>query len=134
MASFTTNVKNLRKSYKLSQRQIAESIGIKQTTYSDYERGRSEPTIEVLKKLATFFHVYIDDLIGFTLPLVANKEERELLHDLSDRTGRGIATTTGEAIIDGYKMGIGDKIILKQEPAPITKTGKELMKDHKNKP
>ena len=56
-------LKELRKKLKLSQIEVANKIGIAQTTYSHYEIGTSEPDISTLIKLANFFKVPIDMLV-----------------------------------------------------------------------
>lgn len=39
------------------------SIGIERATWSNYERGETEPGIDIIQKIANFFSVQIDDLI-----------------------------------------------------------------------
>lgn len=58
-----TMLKILRKKKKLTQREIAEALHISQTSVSKYERGESEPDIEMLIKLSDFFGVTIDYFI-----------------------------------------------------------------------
>ncbi len=57
-------LKEFRKMKKLSQQQVADKIGINQKTYSNYENGQAEPSIEKLIKLARLFGVSVDTLIG----------------------------------------------------------------------
>lgn len=57
-------LKYYRKSKHLSQQQVADSIGINQKTYSNYENGQSEPSIANLIKLAKLFGVSVDTLVG----------------------------------------------------------------------
>ena len=59
-------MKNLRQSIGLSQQELADRIGIGQTTISDYEGDRREPTARALIKLARFFNVSTDYLLGLT--------------------------------------------------------------------
>ena len=76
MNEFAINIKYLRNALGFSQQQVANLLGIRQTTYSDYERGRSEATIGVLKKLAYFYRVPTDVLIGFKFPLALEVEAK----------------------------------------------------------
>ena len=46
------------------QREVAEYLGINLRTYQNYEGGRSEPSIAQLIKLADFFMVSLDELVG----------------------------------------------------------------------
>ena len=57
-------LKELRKESNLSQKQIAEKLCISQQTYSDYENGKTEPTIETLITIKNFFNVTIEYLLG----------------------------------------------------------------------
>lgn len=64
MKVFSKRLKELRKEKKLTQKEIAEQIGIKQNSYSDWETGKNEPNFENLIKLADFFEVSLDWLFG----------------------------------------------------------------------
>lgn len=57
-------LKELRKESNLSQKQVAEKLCISQQTYSDYENGKTEPTIETLITIKNFFNVTIEYLLG----------------------------------------------------------------------
>ena len=57
-------LKELRIKAHLGQAELAKLLGIAQTTYSGYERGYRKPTPEMLKKLADFFGVTVDELLG----------------------------------------------------------------------
>jgi transcriptional regulator with XRE-family HTH domain len=56
----------LRKRKKLTQLEIAKKLGIARTTYSGYENGSREPDLKILQKVATFYDVSLDYLIGLT--------------------------------------------------------------------
>lgn len=56
----------LRKIRGLSMRAVAVELGIPYTTYVNYEKGFREPNSEMLMRLADFFDVSIDYLIGFS--------------------------------------------------------------------
>jgi transcriptional regulator with XRE-family HTH domain len=105
MTNFPERVKVLRLRHELTQKQISDIIGVRQSTYSGYENGTYQPQLNILIKLATLFEVSIDFLVGFALPLVANEEERAILYARAKKTGKGIARTTGEAVKDGYSVG-----------------------------
>lgn len=57
------NLRNLRKELGLSQKQVAEKLNISQQTYSDYENDKTEPTMDMLIRLANLFGVSIDELL-----------------------------------------------------------------------
>ena len=54
------NLKKWRKN--LSQQNLADILNLQQTTYSDYERGVTEPTLSSLVKLANFYNISLDEL------------------------------------------------------------------------
>ena len=59
------NLINLRKNAGYSsQEEFAKSFGISKSTYSNYECGANEPSIETLIKLADFFGCSVDYLLG----------------------------------------------------------------------
>lgn len=59
-------VRNLRIDKDLTQKEIAQLLGIKQNTYSQYEIGVLRYPAEVLIKLAIFYNTSIDYLVGIT--------------------------------------------------------------------
>lgn len=61
---FSVNLYHLRISKALSLTELAKATGISVTSLSAYERDYYLPTIENLCKLADFFHVSLDALVG----------------------------------------------------------------------
>lgn len=61
---FCRNLKEARKSCSLTQKQVAEKLGVVESCYANWEQGRTEPGIEMLRKLGKIFSVSIDDLIN----------------------------------------------------------------------
>lgn len=57
-------LKELRKENKKSQEEIAKFLNLNQTSYGRYELETSEPTIETLCKLADYYGVSLDYLVG----------------------------------------------------------------------
>ena len=64
MIAFQRILIELRKLHRMTQRQVADVLGITQPSYIRYENGKSEPTLENLVKLADLFDVSIDYLCG----------------------------------------------------------------------
>lgn len=60
------NIRSLRIDNGYTQRQIAELLGISQNTYSQYEIGVLNYPVDALIKLADFYNVSIDYLLGRT--------------------------------------------------------------------
>lgn len=61
---FHERLKNIRLDRGIKQNNVAESIGIKNNTLSSYENGKRQPDLETLKKLASFYQVTVDYLLG----------------------------------------------------------------------
>ena len=61
---FSKNLKNLRNSKGLSQKEIAEKLFISQQGYAKYEVGTSTPNPEMLSKIADILNCNVEDLIG----------------------------------------------------------------------
>ena len=64
MRIFCERIKEMRQLCHLSQRQMAERLGISQPSYIRYENGTSEPTLENLVRIASIFDVSVDYLLG----------------------------------------------------------------------
>lgn len=61
---FSVRLKELRLQHGFSQQELAEILGIKRNTYSDWENGKCKPNYEKLEKIADFFGVSLDWLFG----------------------------------------------------------------------
>ena len=59
-------LKDLREDADLKQKDIAEYLHIKQNTYSQYENGQRQLPIDVLIKLAKYYDVSTDYILGLT--------------------------------------------------------------------
>ncbi len=66
MINMGQKLKFLRKENGLTQKQIAERIGLAVSAVSSYESGARYPSYEVLVKLARIYHVSTDYLMGLT--------------------------------------------------------------------
>lgn len=58
------NLKSLRVTNKLSQQQIADILDLKQQQYQRYEAGIQEIPVHMLIKLADFYGVSMDYIVG----------------------------------------------------------------------
>ena len=61
---FAMKLKQARKDAGYTQKQVEELTGIKRVTIASYEIGRTEPDLETLAKLADFYCVSVDWLLG----------------------------------------------------------------------
>lgn len=61
---FCENLKSARKFACLTQKQVADKLGVVESCYANWEQGRTEPNIDMLRKICTLFNVSIDELIN----------------------------------------------------------------------
>lgn len=61
---FPQRLKQLRTSRHLTSKALGEEFGVAESTISGYETGSRKPDIVMLEKLATFFRVSVDYLLG----------------------------------------------------------------------
>ena len=59
-------IKDLREDADLNQQVLAEYLNVGQSTYSQYENGKRQIPLEALVKLAQFYQVYTDYILGLT--------------------------------------------------------------------
>ena len=59
------NIARIRKESRLNQADLADYLGVTKASVSKWETGQSYPDIETLPKIATFFGISIDELLGY---------------------------------------------------------------------
>ena len=100
------SLKILRKKRNLTQKDVADAIGITFQTYSYYETGRTKPTPETLCKLADFFDVTVDELLGRSPQLFDDarvpKTEVQDLFDRLNIVDQGRVLGYMYSILEGY--------------------------------
>lgn len=62
--NFNENLKEARLKSGISQKDLAENIGVAKSTYSLYESGKREPNVDTIKKIASSLNVSADRLLG----------------------------------------------------------------------
>lgn len=60
---FSKKVRQIRLSKKMSQGDVAKILGVHRTYISEIERGKINPSLITLEKVAKAFKVKVDDLI-----------------------------------------------------------------------
>ena len=63
---YVTIIRNLREDADKTQQEIADFLGTSQTMYARYERGANEMPIHHLIKLAQYYNVSLDYMVGLT--------------------------------------------------------------------
>lgn len=66
-------LRELRLRRKISQEEVARHIGITRSAYSHYEINNRQPIYETLIKLAAYFDVSLDYIIGGSQPKAKNE-------------------------------------------------------------
>lgn len=65
--------KEIRKRYQKTQAQVANDMGLKLRTYQNYERGISDPGMDLICRLADYYGVTTDELMGHFVDLVVEQ-------------------------------------------------------------
>ena len=66
LTTLATRLIELKEKNKVLQKDIAKSVGLSLRSYQRYEYGERNPTSDILIKLADYFDVSIDYLVGRT--------------------------------------------------------------------
>ena len=64
MIDFATQLKTIRKSKGVTQKQLAQAVGASERGIQSYEIGERKPTFDQLLALADYFDVSLDYLVG----------------------------------------------------------------------
>ena len=75
MSDFAKNLRYYRKQKRLSQAELAKALNYGDTTISNYESGRNEPSFDDLINLSHKLSVTPNDLIGFSFIFRFNQLE-----------------------------------------------------------
>lgn len=83
-------LRSLRLSKNLTQKQLADRVGLAVSAVSSYESGNRYPSFETLIKLSRIFHVSTDYLLGLSEKRSIDitgltDEETELISRLVDK-------------------------------------------------
>lgn len=65
MLKISENIYQRRKKKKITQEELADFMMVTKASVSKWESGKSYPDILLLPKLATFFNITVDELIGY---------------------------------------------------------------------
>lgn len=95
------NIRKLRKSHDLTMKQFGEMMGVSESMISLYENNKAQPDINMIYKMADYFDVSIDFLLGRKTD--ESKEEKT-----DDKLVVDILSLTKEekTLVQGYVSGI----------------------------
>lgn len=116
--AFASIIKKLREENHLSQKDLADYLGITRQAVASYELSKRQPDYEILRKIADFFGVSIDYLLGRTsckdinvLTVAKNIELikgdmtfEEFSRDIFRKTGTMITPDMLELYVKGEKI------------------------------
>lgn len=81
---FRLRLKELRENIGLSQYTFAERFGVSQSTVGNWEAGKREPNFSTMQRIADFFGVTVDYLLGRDepkkekAPVITEKDEKDI--------------------------------------------------------
>jgi len=75
MISIGNTIKTLRKAKGVTQEEVARELGVSYQAVSKYENEVAQPDISLIPLLAQYFGVTIDELFGYKLDALTNKEK-----------------------------------------------------------
>lgn len=78
---FSSRLKSLRESKGISQKELAEGIGVSDVMVSMYEQGKKNPSLDTITKIADYFNVSVDYLLGKEL---TDKDKKDIARDLNN--------------------------------------------------
>jgi transcriptional regulator with XRE-family HTH domain len=123
MAIVNKNLKFLRVQQGLTQKQLAEKLGLKQAAIGAYEEERATPPLTSLLDIIKIFNVNLDDLVKQDLSRVPEKErrtsssgKREVLAITVDSTNKENVELVSYKASAGYLSGYQDPEFVKDLP------------------
>jgi transcriptional regulator with XRE-family HTH domain len=99
------NIAELRHEHKITQEELAEFLGVTKASISKWENGQSYPDITLLPRLASYFNISIDHLLGYKAQMTKEKIKKtyhELASDYANRPFEEVMTTTKELVKEYY--------------------------------
>ena len=119
---FKVRLKKLRKEYGISQYKLAADIHSAQSTIAGWESGAREPDFEMAKKIADYFEVSTDYLLGNTDDPTPPDAKKEALTGKSGELWEFLKRELGREPTDADVQVLKD--VAKLLPKEIEKQGK----------
>lgn len=82
---FGDNLKALRTKHNLVQSELAQKLNISVRALSSYETNQREPNLELITKIAYYFHISLDELFGITPEIIDSDDSEKKKKELSDK-------------------------------------------------
>lgn len=113
-----SRLKELRKGIGKSQAIVSSELEMPQTTYAGYELDKTEPNIEKLVRIAIYYEVSTDYLVGKTNTKYT-QAELDFYNEIKEK---GI-----EQLIRDYNISLGDKAMDPKEEKILMKLIKSFV-------
>lgn len=84
MLIFGERLKELRIKAHLSQQELSEIVGASKSSINMYERGEREPGLEMIARIANYFGVQTDYLLGTNEKQMKKERKNEMKKGLTD--------------------------------------------------
>jgi transcriptional regulator with XRE-family HTH domain len=83
MSIIGSNIKKFRSRLGLTQKGLADLVGINRSNIGSYEEGRAEPGFDNLKKLSSFFCVTVEELLteNYQLTISSAKTKKDQVYE-----------------------------------------------------
>lgn len=98
------NLLQLRKQNSLSQEQVAQIIGVSKQAYGHYEREERELGYDMLCKLADYYNVSVDYLIGHGSSPLAERPMSDIAENFIREYGELFSDETFQSYAQLYKL------------------------------
>lgn len=107
--NFPRTLSLLRQEKKLSQRTVAEALGISQAVLSHYENGIREPGLQFVVRAADYYHVSTDFLLGRTMSREDYTTMQEIAPHLAveddfNEIGNEYATANKKLLVQSFSI------------------------------
>ncbi|NOU68347.1 helix-turn-helix domain-containing protein [Paenibacillus sp. LMG 31461] len=116
MSVLGSRIKYLREKLDISQKRLADALGITNIQVSRYETGDRKPDPDTIKKIAEFFDVSSDFLLGVTSDQVDSNETNSSIGraffggaDQYTEDELEIARAAAQAAVEAYRKGLNKK-------------------------
>jgi len=98
--SIGATIKKLRTARKITQEELASSLGITSKAVSQWECDRTSPDISQIPALCNFFQISADKLLGINLPK-SEEEKQDILHRYYELSRKGCLREGWELLQEG---------------------------------
>lgn len=104
------NLTTLRKEAGLTQKELADKIGVDHTVVSNWERGINKYGIEMLRPLCEALKVSVNDLLGIYTDYPLNPKEKQFIKMFRglEESERKLIINIGEALLKNQKSNLID--------------------------